>query len=291
MNSKGRKKMAILYFSDVLKKVGLEPSQVKLIRHALSDRGFKEMYKANMVYEYTCHQDANFSKGYDYWVTFISDKSTLCKLDACYKVGPSVSDTPDIMPLGVPEIEAKKFKGKSAYFALEPVELLADYRGKLVIDWGKSTRMWHQKGTTEKPIVAIQADEKKVFSGFENLILTYDELKEIVENPTIYEAWHTALSSVNAIYLIVDRETGKQYVGSAYGKDGLLGRWSCYVNSLHGNNKLMKKLICAYPERYHHFQFSILQILPKTATDDEVIQTESLYKKKLLTIPFGMNDN
>ena len=151
--------------------------------------------------------------------------------------------------------------------------------------------MWHQKGTTEKPIVAIQADEKKVFSGFENLILTYDELKEIVENPTIYEAWHTALSSVNAIYLIVDQETGKQYVGSAYGKDGLLGRWSCYVNSLHGNNKLMKEMICAYPESYHHFQFSILQILPKTATDDEVIQTESLYKKKLLTIPFGMNDN
>ena len=27
--------------------------------------------------------------------------------------------------------------------------------------------MWHQKGTTEKPVVAIQADEKKVFSGFE----------------------------------------------------------------------------------------------------------------------------
>lgn len=45
--------------------------------------------------------------------------------------------------------------------------------------------------------------KRKSFSGFENLILTYDELKEIVENPTVYEAWHTALSSVNAIYLIV----------------------------------------------------------------------------------------
>ena len=28
--------MAIFYFSDVLRKVGLEPSKVKLIRHALS---------------------------------------------------------------------------------------------------------------------------------------------------------------------------------------------------------------------------------------------------------------
>lgn len=281
--------MAILYFSDVLKKAGLDPAKVKLIRHALTDKGFKSCYDKNMVLEYTRQQKSGFSKNYDYWCVFISGKGTLAKLFACYKVGNSVPDTPDVMPKDFPHPEW--FQGENAYYDLEHVDLLKDFEGRLTIDWGNSARMWHQKGTTEKPIVAIQADEKKVFSGFENLILTYDELKEIVENPTIYEAWHTALSSVNAIYLIVDQETGKQYVGSAYGKDGLLGRWSCYVNSLHGNNKLMKELICAYPERYHHFQFSILQILPKTVTDDEVIQTESLYKKKLLTIPFGMNDN
>lgn len=281
--------MAILYFSDVLRKVGLEPAKVKLIRHALTDKGFKSCYDKNMVLEYTRQQKSGFSKNYDYWCVFISGKGTLAKLFACYRVGNSVPDTPDVMPRDFPHPEW--FQGENAYFDLEHIDLLKDYEGRLTIDWGNSARMWHQKGTTEKPIVAIQADEKKVFSGFENLILTYDELKEIVENPTIYEAWHTALSSVNAIYLIVDQETGKQYVGSAYGKDGLLGRWSCYVNSLHGNNKLMKELICDHPERYHYFQFSILQILPKTATDDEVIQTESLYKKKLLTIPFGMNDN
>ena len=286
---KGRKAMAILYFSDVLRKVGLDPAKVKLIRHALTDKGFKSCYDKNMVLEYTRQQKSGFSKNYDYWCVFISGKRTLAKLFACYRVGISVPDTPDAMPKDFPHPEW--FQGENAYFDLEHIDLLKDYEGRLTIDWGNSARMWHQKGTTEKPIVAIQADEKKVFSGFENLLLTYDELKEIVENPTIYEAWHTALSSVNAIYLIVDRETGKQYVGSAYGKDGLLGRWSCYVNSLHGNNKLMKELICAYPERYHHFQFSILQILPKTVTDDEVIQTESLYKKKLLTVPFGMNDN
>ena len=281
--------MAILYFSDVLKKVGLESAKVKLIRHALTDKGFRSCYDKNMVLEYTRQQKSGFSKNYDYWCVFISGKGTLAKLFACYRVGNSVPDTPDAMPKDFPHPEW--FQGENAYFDLEHIDLLKDYEGRLTIDWGNSARMWHQKGTTEKPIVAIQADVKKVFSGFVNLILTYDELETIVENPTLYEAWHTALSSVNAIYLIVDRETGKQYVGSAYGKDGLLGRWSCYVNSLHGNNKLMKELICAYPERYHHFQFSILQILPKTVTDDEVIQTESLYKKKLLTVPFGMNDN
>ena len=63
--------MAILNFSDVLKKVGLDPKEVKLIRHALSDKRFRECYKAGMVYEYTQHQKTGFSKGYSYWITFI----------------------------------------------------------------------------------------------------------------------------------------------------------------------------------------------------------------------------
>ena len=38
---KGGAVMAILNFSDVLKKVGLDPKEVKLIRHALSDNRFR----------------------------------------------------------------------------------------------------------------------------------------------------------------------------------------------------------------------------------------------------------
>ena len=91
--------------------------------------------------------------------------------------------------------------------------------------------------------------------------------------------------------MIVDRENGKQYVGSAYGSGGLLSRWTCYIDTYHGHNKELKELICNYPERYHSFQFSILQILPKTLTADEVISIESRYKKKLLSKEFGMNAN
>ena len=125
--------------------------------------------------------------------------------------------------------------------------------------------------------------------GYEKVLLTYNELKEIVENTTDYELWQTALSAINAVYLIVDMETGSQYVGSAYGKDGL--RWRFYVDSLHGNNKLMKDLICNHPDRYKHFQFSILQILSKSTPDEEIIHAEALWKKKLCSVQFGMNDN
>ncbi|KAF5059969.1 hypothetical protein DSECCO2_330530 [anaerobic digester metagenome] len=281
--------MAILYFSDVLNKVGLNPAKVKLIRHALTDKGFKACYDANMVYEYTCHQDVGFSQGYEYWITFISDSGTLCKLHSCYKVGQSIPDTPDVMPNGVPEIEAKKFQGEHAYFKLEYVDLLKDYENRLVIDWGKSTRMWHQKGTTEKEIVSIQGD---VFPGFESLCLPYDKLKKIINNQRGYEAWYTALSSVNAIYLIADQKTGTQYVGSAYNQDGLWGRWAAYImTGGHGGNKKMVTALQENPERRHDLQFSVLQILPKNMSSDAIIQTESLWKEKLLTKKFGWNDN
>lgn len=283
--------MAILNFSDVLKKVGLDPQRVKLIRHSLADKEFKACYEKNMVWEYTRVQNNTFSNGYDYWCVFISAESTTAKFFACYKANGYVIDTPDVKPAGFP-LDAW-FQGQHAFYDLAPVDLLKEYEGRLLVEWGKGTLAWAQKGTNEKPIIAIQ--DKRLFNsfnGYENFILTYDELKNIVNDPMAYESWHTALSSVNAIYLIVDRKNGKQYVGSAYGKDGLLGRWTHYVDSLHGGDKLMKELLCDYPDRYMHFQFSILQLLPKTATPDDVINTETLWKKKLLTYePFGMNQN
>lgn len=280
--------MAILNFSDVLIKVGLDPTRVKLIRHSLADKEFRQCYEKGMVTEYTRVQSDNFSNGYDYWCVFISDKSTTAKFFACYKVNGGVCDTQDIKPDNFPLEDW--FQGQKMFYELEHIDLLKEYEGRLLIEWGKGALAWAQKATNEKPIVAIQ--DKRAFSGYENFILTYDELKEIVKDPTAYESWHTALSSVNAIYLIVDRENGRQYVGSAYGKDGLLGRWTHYVDSLHGGNKLMKELLCNYPQRYKYFQFSILQLLPKTATPDDVIHTETLWKKKLLTYePLGMNAN
>ncbi len=189
-----------------------------------------------------------------------------------------------------PDHPFKVLMDEDMFYNLERIDLLKEYEGRLLIEWGKSALAWAQKGTNEKPIVAIR--DKKIFSGYENAILTYEELREIVQDPTAYESWHTALSTVNAVYLIVDRENGRKYVGSAYGKGGLLGRWTHYVKSLHGDNKLMKELLCDYPDRYTHFQFSILQLLPKAVTPDEVIQTETLWKKKLLTYePLGMNAN
>jgi hypothetical protein len=53
--------------------------------------------------------------------------------------------------------------------------------------------------------------------------------------------WADVLRSGRGIYLLVHRETGQQYVGSAYGVDGLLGRWKSYADG-HGGNVGLKEL-------------------------------------------------
>ncbi len=281
--------MSLLFLTDIIKRAGIEPSEIKLIRHALSDKTFKKYYEKNMVKEYTQHQRKEFSKGYKFWMVFISDGGSLARFEGLYKVLEEKPDTTDNMPEGVPDIE--EFNGEASFFDIEKMGVFADYEGKLIIDWGKSARSWAQKGTTEKPIVAIQANQQKTFSGFENLILSYTDLKEIVEDSITYVNWHTALSSVYAVYLITDTESGKHYVGSAYNKGGLLGRWSVYVETGHGHNKKMVELLKEYPNRYLKFEFSVLQILPKNLSDDEVIHVENLWKEKLHTRDFGLNEN
>ena len=94
-----------------------------------------------------------------------------------------------------------------------------------------------------------------------------------------------ALSSVNGIYLIRDKSSGKLYVGSAYGEDGLYGRWLNYAHNGHGGNKELKGL------DPNQFEFSILEIIPPTSSAEEVIHRENRWKEKLGTRAFGLNAN
>ena len=53
----------------------------------------------------------------------------------------------------------------------------------------------------------------------------------------------------------------------------------------------MKELLDVQPAQFNHFQFSILQVLPKTKIPDEVIHVETIWKKKLGTLVHGLNAN
>lgn len=281
--------MASLYLNDILKRNGIDPERTKLIRHSLKHKRCKSCYDNNFIDDYQKIQSKNFFNKCDFVLSFISEPGTSAKFIGCYKVGPGKPIKKTFMPKGFPVPEM--FLEDEYFFDLQPSELMADLKERLIIDWGKATVVWQQWATNEKAVLAIQSNPKYAFLGYDKVVLSYIELKEIMTDKILYENWHTALSSVYAIYLIVDKTDAKQYVGSAYGEDGLLGRWKCYIDTKHGGNKKIEELICNYHERYENFQFSILQILPKTIMQEEVIKIESLYKRKLLSKEFGLNDN
>lgn len=225
--------MALLHFSDILIKAGLDPAKIQLIRHAMNDKDFRACYEKNMVREYTAEQKKDFNKGYDYWAVFISGEGTKARFYKLYKVGAVVPRCPEVMPKDYPCPQTFEIPGD--YYELEETDILKEFENSLVIEWGEAARAWHQKGTTEKDILAIQPIDKKEFAGYENVVLSYERLKEVVEKQALdrYELWRNALSNVKAVYLILDTKNGQQYVGSAYGNRGLLERWECYADIFH----------------------------------------------------------
>lgn len=130
------------------------------------------------------------------------------------------------------------------------------------------------------------------FPGYDNVKLSYSDLKRIVKNS--YNDWIAALSNQKAVYLITDTNTGKLYVGSATSdNEMLLKRWKDYLETGHGGNEKLIKLVEAegieYIEKY--FQYSILENYNAKVDDKFVLGRESWWKDVLKSEDFGYNGN
>ena len=275
-----------LYLDEIIKMKELDPNRVLLIRHSQTHKKFRLCYH-DFIKEYTQLQKEGFGRKYDYWMVFISDRGTKAKYFTTYTVTDIKPVSKKNMPDGFPLPELFDDENYRQYI-LEDTDFLKDLKNRLIIEWGGSARAWYQKGSNKKEIVSIHSKE---FPGYENIILSFDQLKEIVDNPFAHEAYVSALENIYAVYLISNTKTGKLYVGSACGGLGLLRRWEDYVKTYHGGNKLLKEYLKTDPKGYENFQFSILQIFSKNTKEDIVIDTETLFKKKLLSKEFGYNEN
>ena len=129
-----------------------------------------------------------------------------------------------------------------------------------------------------------------IFPGYSNVILNYSQLQDIIIKNE-YPEWKRMLSSVNCIYVITDQSTGNNYIGSTYNREGIWQRWKVYAKTGHGNNKILKELCLSDNKYANNFSWSILEILPLGISNNEAIAIESLYKKKLGTRAYGLNQN
>lgn len=282
-----------MQLKDLLKVYGFYIEKVKLVRHPRSKKEVKKCLELGFIDEYQSSQDRQVFKDCDYIISFLGGKERSAELYGCYKINGSRKRSKALMPPNYPYPD--HFKRGGFYYHLTRTELLGDLEGRLIVDWGKATKAWVQNATNEKEIIAILPKKgiRKVkdFIGYDETILTLGELETIINDPIIYADWHSVLSAINAVYLIVDTKSGKQYVGTSYHSEGLIGRWKCYVETEDGGNQGISEFIIKNEDKNKNFQFSILRVLPKTISANEAISIEALYKKKLQCIKFGLNRN
>lgn len=143
----------------------------------------------------------------------------------------------------------------------------------------------------EFELVEMLPSRKRLeFPGYDNVDLTWHDLKTIIT--TNDPDWYAALSNIKAIYLQTDRATGKSYVGSAYGKDMLWGRWRDYAETYHGGNKSLVQLYNELGSRAFekNFHYHILEVFPPKTDDGDIINREHWWMNTLDTIRHGYNN-
>lgn len=271
-------------------------SRIKLVRHSSEVKPDSFIYKKynGSVYklyrtdyalfkEWQSEQSDSKMKNVDYLVVFLAEEGCECRFIGVFRnYGP------------------KRATGNGvSEYAIEEVEGFEGLKDKVVIDWGKGTLSWMQNWQSTKNVRRIDqvntGDDIPYFIRYEDVILSFSQLQKVVED----KEWKSKLESLNCVYMILDKETGKQYVGVTYKdmkpgiKNGILGRWTEYAKTGHGNNKLLVALLAEKGISYadQNFQWTILETLPLNVTPKVAIDRESLYKKKFGTREHGYNEN
>lgn len=223
-------------------------------------------------------------------VSFIGHESGKAVLVAAYSVGASLPlsreaywKLPEHMELaGYGMAGPDEQRADMQRFDLAPLPQFEDYVGRLVIDWPPPARSWNRWADRQAlPIYAIVEESllARSMPPWEQLVLSTGDLT------LLPQAWAAALSQWRGIYLVFDTERQAGYVGAAYGRENILGRWRDYATDGHGGNK---QLTTSNPTA---LRFSILQRTSPDMAPDDVQRLEAAWKHRLHTREHGLNAN
>ena len=164
------------------------------------------------------------------------------------------------------------------------------YAGRLIIKFKNKAQTMIRNAESvfdECYVLQILPDtfDNDLFPGYDKVDISWNELKRVVEK----DSWKTALQNQKGVYLLTDISNGKMYVGSAYGKNMILGRWREYSENGHGGNVGLKQLSPEHIQQ--NFRFTILDIYKSTIDDQIIIDRESWWKNVLQSKKFGYNGN
>lgn len=264
----------------------LKRRAAKIIRHKDHRWDLKALIQRDQLDLYQSNQARPVIDGCKFLVSCVGESHAYAVLYGVYRVESSVRDPARQWPK---EFLYQSMLPGPCWYDLKRLREYADLEGRVVINWGQGARSWCQWLTPREVVEIRPAGYTKQFPGYDNVLLSHHELRNIIHHPSANREWHRALAAVLGIYLITYLPDGRQYVGSAGGKNGLLGRWSDYAETGHGGNQLLKQLMQARPGAEADFQYSILRVLPNTSLHEEILRVEQLYMRKLGSRVHGLN--
>lgn len=276
-----------LTFNTILAESNIDPCDVRLIRHkdkgADPGRSPYELWRDELTsfQEYQSRQSIeNRSKfNADYWAVFVVDsfEDTIFAglYSATYK-GLLAKDVSKVER--VSEIDKA---GSCDTYKLNLDKQLKSLIGRLVIDWGPAKIAWVQYADRQnKRVLELRGVEHEPpFPGLLNFI---EPLSRISKLP---KSWIEVLRSARGVYILSCPRTKEQYVGSADGEAGFMGRWMQYLQTGHGGNVALKS---REPSDY---QVAILEVAGTSATHADILAMEGRWQRKLQSREMGLNRN
>ena len=181
-------------------------------------------------------------------------------------------------------------------YRLSPRPVPNELNGRLIVRFerpGRQSRLLGENWSQAMEVAEIRPEKMRVaeFPGYRSTMLTKNNLDIVVKQAI--ESWRSALANVAGVYVIADKHTGKLYVGSATGGEGIWSRWCAYSATGHGGNSELKDLLTREGDSYaKNFQFGVLEIADTHASTDDVQRRESHWKDLLCSrVPHGYNAN
>ncbi len=267
---------------------GLEVGDILLVRH--QDRRMKAGWtpyrlwrdQPDIFLSYQGAQQAGRFRNGRILSAFVVDPLGCDLFAGLYEIGAERAPKP--AGEWIPYFEEPTAGEGDVEYELVPIAAMQDLAGRLVIEWGAGTRAWVQRASNQdKQVIELRPKDHEVeWPGFGNLFLKDTDILHLAAN------WRAILASTNGVYLLTCPQTGAQYVGSATGQDGFLGRWVAYANGGDGGNVGLR---AHRRQTSSTLQITVLEVFGSELSAADALEIETRWKRKLGTRAHSLNEN
>lgn len=288
-------------FNDLLRKAGIDPQHVLILRHCPKEDMLKKKLPwcavenpclFNAYQQSQKPREEKMMKRASFVASFIGHASKKAIFVGLYSNEGSkpltraefwkIPENKLLQKSGMIGFDEKDNRPSILWFDLKlKSDFYPEWQGKLIVNWPTEIAFarWADSKKSKMSVHAILEDSALIekMPPWNKLVLKWEELQDLPSD------WKNKLEGWRAIYFIFDVKAEKGYVGKADGEYNLMQRWKNYCVTRDGGNKL---LMGRNPK---DFRFSILEVVAHNTSPEDMSQLENSWKERLHTVGHGFN--